>query len=179
MHAIADNPEPSERLARLWMEVQPSVLSFICASIPRFYDAEDVLQEVAVEVAKNFSQDDPERPFVAWAIGIAKFKIAAFYRRNQSDAMLWDALALEGIAQAHVHQQDSLAQVREAMDACLRALPQKSQSLLRMRYVEELRSPEIARRIHSTHASVRVTLNRIRNRLLKCIEARLAQGVQP
>jgi len=179
MPSDADHAHSSERLARLWMEVQPSVLSFICAAIPQFPDAEDVLQEVAVEAAQHFSQYDPQRPFVAWAIGIAKFKIAAFYRCRPAEALLWDDTALDSIAQVHAIRHDTLAQHRDAMDYCLEALPNNYRSLLLMRYADDLRSPEIAQRIGSTASAVRVTLNRIRTRLSKCMEVRLAQETRP
>ena len=70
-------------LARNWGNVQTSLLAFITASAPQFSDAEDLLQEVAVEVAVRFDEYDPSRPFLPWALWIAKIKLAEFYRTRQ------------------------------------------------------------------------------------------------
>ncbi len=158
------------------MDAQPSVLSFICAAIGRFHDAEDVLQEVAVDVAENFSQYDRNRPFVAWAIGIARFKIAAYYRDRGRQQCLLDESLLENLCEAHVTQHDHLGEMRQALEDCLERLAPKARSLVQMRYQDDLRSPQLAERLGSTSGSVRVALTRIRNQPLDCIRGKLAQG---
>jgi DNA-directed RNA polymerase specialized sigma24 family protein len=45
--------------------------------------------------------------------------------------------------------------------------------MLRLRYFEELNSEEIARRLGSKSAAVRVTLQRIREQLRACVEQQL------
>jgi DNA-directed RNA polymerase specialized sigma24 family protein len=46
--------------------------------------------------------------------------------------------------------------------------------MVRLRYFEELTSEEIARRIGSKSAAVRVALQRIRDQLRACVERELA-----
>lgn len=58
-------------LARSWVRAQPSVLAFLVASTPQLSDAEDLLQEVAAQAARQFDKYDPDRPFLPWALGIA------------------------------------------------------------------------------------------------------------
>ncbi|MBI1367922.1 MAG: sigma-70 family RNA polymerase sigma factor [Planctomycetes bacterium] len=177
-----DHPDPQQiaserrRLARLWMEAMPSVQSFICSAIPRFHDAEDVLQQVAEDVAEHFDRYDADRPFVAWAIGIAKIQIALHYRKSHRDMMQMSDAALERIAVAHVDGHDSLSDRHAALEDCLAGLDDKPRRMLALRYGESLSSDEIAARLASTAKSVRVTLTRLRTRLADCIAAKLHKG---
>lgn len=52
-----------ERLTRLWLETEPAVRAFVFASISSFSDAEDVVQKVAMTVARRFDEYDTEQPF--------------------------------------------------------------------------------------------------------------------
>src|SRR5690606_7155690 len=62
----------TEQLARLWTESQPIVASYIISLVPNFHQAEDVLQQVAVILVREFDKYDLNRPFLPWAMGIAK-----------------------------------------------------------------------------------------------------------
>jgi RNA polymerase sigma-70 factor (ECF subfamily) len=176
MSMSPDNSELARRMARLWMEAQPSVLSFICAAIPRFHDAEDVLQETAIEAAANFAKYDASRPFVAWAIGIARFKIAAFYRTAQRDGSLLNERVLQQVADAHVAHHARIDDRRAALDECLGELGSAARSLIEAKYTEGAPAAELAARTGSTAGSVRVKLTRIRSRLLDCVRSKLAGG---
>lgn len=165
---------PAISLTRLWMEAQPSVLAFICAAIPRFSDAEDVLQETAIEAAEHFEKYDPARPFVAWAIGIAKFKISAYYRQKPPAVGELSAAVLDRVGQAQEKLHDQLDQRREALEHCLDKLPGAARKLLDLRYSEELSTDQLAERAGLSAGSVRVKLTRIRTQLLDCIQKKLS-----
>lgn len=169
----------SAQMARLWMDAQPSVLSFICAVVPRFHDAEDILQEVAVDVATNFERYDAGRPFVAWAIGIARNKIAAHYRGDQRRLAVLSDQVLQRVAEAHAEQHAVANELRVALEECLDELAPKARSVIRMRYGDELASDAIASELHSTSGSVRVMLTRIRTQLSDCMHRKTAEPQQP
>ena len=48
------------------------VAAFVLSIIPDFHQAEDVLQQVAVVLVREFGQFDTSRPFLPWALGIAQ-----------------------------------------------------------------------------------------------------------
>lgn len=54
----------SEEIAVLWTGAQPAVAAFVSSIIPNFQDADDILQNVAVAVIKNYDKYDKDRPFV-------------------------------------------------------------------------------------------------------------------
>jgi RNA polymerase sigma-70 factor (ECF subfamily) len=172
---MIDKPN-SRDLPRLWLEIQPSVLSFICAAVPRFCDAEDLLQETALEATEHFDQYDQSRPFIAWVLGIARFKIAAFYRKQGHSPCLLAETAFQLVLDEHVTQHETLDDRRVALEECLEALPDGSQNLVKGRYQQNLDSIELAKLTDSTCGSVRVKLSRIRSQLLDCIKFKLSQG---
>ena len=68
-------PDKNEQLTVQWAQSQPLIAAFISSLVPDFHDADDILQNVAVVTVRKYEQFDPNRSFVAWAIGIAKNEI--------------------------------------------------------------------------------------------------------
>lgn len=158
-------------LARNWGNVQNSLLAFITASTPQFSDAEDLLQEVAVEVAVRFDEYDPARPFLPWALWIAKLKIADFYRSRQSRQVVLMGEAMDALAEACVAIQDSLSDEQLAIEKCLDRLTSRSREMLNLRYSGGLSSSQIGERLGMSVRYVRVALSRIRTTLTECAQA--------
>jgi RNA polymerase sigma-70 factor (ECF subfamily) len=71
-----------ERLTRLWLKAEPSVQAFVFAAVNDVNDEEDVVQQVALTVARRFDEYDGMRPFIAWALWLAKSRIADHYRKQ-------------------------------------------------------------------------------------------------
>lgn len=168
-------PRSRELLARNWVKAQPALTAFLMASMPQFSDAEDLLQEVAAEVALRFDDYDPLRPFLPWAIWVAKLKIADFYRARERGKVVLLGESLEALADACIRVQDSLAEERFALERCVAGLTERSRQMLQMRYFEDLKPQEISARLGLGTASVRVTLSRIRSALTECVQKSLTR----
>ncbi|WP_437200711.1 sigma-70 family RNA polymerase sigma factor [Planctomicrobium sp. SH664] len=158
-------------LARNWGNVQASLLAFITASAPQFSDAEDLLQEVAVEVAMRFDEYDPGRPFLPWALWIAKIKIADFYRVRQRRQVILMGESMNALAEACVTAHEKLSDEQLAIEKCLSKLTDRSREMLNLRYSEGMSSPEIGARLGMSVRYVRVALSRIRTALTDCAQA--------
>ncbi len=164
-----------ELLARHWVQVQPSVTAFIRAAVPQYHDAEDILQEVAAEVAVRFDEYDPTRPFLPWAIWVAKIKIADFYRTRKRLSNVLSSHAIEALAVACGTTTVSFADETECLEQCMSMLTVRSRYLLSLRYEEGLKPAAIAEKLKTTPGTVRVTLTRIRDSLAECMRRQLAQ----
>ncbi|MEM8671677.1 MAG: sigma-70 family RNA polymerase sigma factor [Planctomycetota bacterium] len=169
-----DENQKREDFTHYWLEVEPSVSAYVFASISGFHDAEDMVQRIAQELARRFDEYDAQRPFVGWALWIAKSRVIDFYRTQNRVKVVFSDELLGQLADTIVHQADGRNGRREALEACLDELPPKSRRILDLRYVEERSAEETARRIGSTSGSVRVLLSRVRTVLATCIERRLA-----
>jgi RNA polymerase sigma-70 factor (ECF subfamily) len=165
-----------EHLARLWGKAEASVQAFVFSAVNGFQDAEDVVQEVAMTVARRFHEYDPSRPFVAWALWLAKSHIADHYRKRGRERLAFSDLLLDQIAAVLVERQRERPARHAAIEQCLEKLPKKSRRMLDLRYVEENSVESVAQEIKSTAGSVRVMLFRIRDVLARCIQSQLAQA---
>ena len=169
--------QTSEKLARLWTESQPVVSAFILSLIPDFHQAEDVLQQVAVVLVREFENFDASKPFLPWALGIAR-NLALKSRRDfaRKPQHLLSENVLDQIQIAFHENEDKWIAIRKVLRHCLQKQPQKVVELLHWRYAHDLRANETANRMGITAGAVRVMLHRARQSLRKCIR-RSAQGV--
>ncbi len=169
-----DENQKREEFTHHWLEVEPSVSAYVFASISGFHDAEDVVQRIAQELARRFDEYDSSRPFVGWALWIAKSRVIDFYRAQDRTRVVFSDELLAQLADTIAKQADGRSNRREVLEACLEELPPKSRRLLDLRYVEELSAAEMAQETGTTSGSVRVLLSRVRTVLAGCIERRIA-----
>lgn len=169
-----DENQKREEFTQCWLQAEPSISAYVFASVSGFHDAEDVIQRVAQELARRFDEYDAGRPFVGWALWIAKSRVIDFYRLQSRQKILLSDEMLGQLADTIIKQADGRSHRREALELCLDDLPPKSRQLLELRYIEDLSAAETARDLGSTPGSVRVLLSRVRTVLANCIERRLA-----
>ncbi len=163
-----------EEFAHYWLEAEPSLSAYVFASISSFHDAEDVVQRIAGELARRFDEYDSGRPFIGWAIWVARSRVIDFYRAQDRTRVVFSNELLRQLTDTIVEQAEGRSLRREALEACLDELPPKSRRLLDLRYVDERSAEEMAQETGFTSRSVRVLLSRVRTVLASCIERRLA-----
>lgn len=164
-----------EEFTRLWLASEASVSTYVFASIAEFHDAEDVVQQIALNAASRFDDFDQERPFLGWILWIAKSRILNFYRQQGRRKVHFSDEVLQQLADAISTREATIGnRRREALELCLERLPDRSRQLLDLRYIQELSTKKIAAAVELTGGSVRVTLTRIRTALGDCIQHRLS-----
>ncbi|RPH48717.1 MAG: sigma-70 family RNA polymerase sigma factor [Planctomycetota bacterium] len=160
----------SDDFLRRYTSVQQSLFAYIRSTGFTLTDSEDILQDVAVALWKSYSTYQPDKPFVAWAIGVAKNVV---HGRLRYESVRRNARAAEElgecVARTLVADQDELREERERMADCMKKLPGKSRDLLDWRYRDRLDLGTIAHRIGQTYAATNMVLSRLRSRLLECV----------
>ncbi|MEM7010428.1 MAG: sigma-70 family RNA polymerase sigma factor [Verrucomicrobiota bacterium] len=170
-----------EEFTRLWTEAQPSVSNYIHSLVRDPAAARDLVQETAVTLVGKFADYDHSRPFIAWALAFAKFRVLGYNRDEARSFVTFDSELLDKYTAAWAKPVPAAASNREAaLDACLEQLRGNARKLLRFKYVEELNSKEIGEKMNRNSGSIRVSLQRIRETLRACVEQRLqAEGGRP
>ena len=162
--------EKTRQAARLWTLAQPAVSAFVTSVVRDFRDRDDVLQDVAVAVIESFGNYDPQRPFVAWAIGVARNQVGLYLRRRRRDRLVFDEATVECLASAFAEvgtQQDNqLDFLRE----CLKSLQGRTRQLCELRYQDDLKPAAIAEMIGMSANNVAKALQRVRDQLRECIK---------
>jgi RNA polymerase sigma-70 factor, ECF subfamily len=172
----ADTTCEQTQLAADWERARTAVFAQLLAGIGSFHDAEDVLQEVAVSVAKNYPNYDPERPFVAWALGITRNHMLMYFRKHYRDRLVFseELIALMG-PHFETLVEESNEHRREALHKCLGQLDSRRRRLVEMRYSGGLSVIEIAQRLDKSVAAVKGSLHRVRKVLERCINTRVGK----
>lgn len=167
---MTDRDEKRADLTVRWTSAQPNVAAFIRSIVRNPTDVDDVLQDTAYRIAMKFDDYDPQRPFVAWAIGIARNCVLEWHRAHARDRHLFDAETVKRVADAYCQRAPQHDTARIALQDCLKKLPPKSRRMLDMRYTQELKPARIAELLETTPQTVSTTLYRVRETLRRCIE---------
>lgn len=166
------------QLATDWERARTVVFAQLVAGIGSFHDAEDVLQEVAVSVAKNYGTYDPQRPFVAWALGIARNHMLMYFRKHQRDRLVFSDEIMETISR---HFESMSSEVnehrREALHKCLNKLDPSRRRIIEMRYSSGMSVIEMAEQLGKSVAAVKGSLYRVRKALERCVNFRTSKAL--
>jgi RNA polymerase sigma-70 factor (ECF subfamily) len=167
------NEQEQERFMRLWTDAQPAVVNYLHALVREPAAAKDLVQETALVLFRRFGEYDGKRPFLGWALGVAKFQVLGFHRDEARSFVTFDTELFDKFTEVWAEAAPAASEQSAALEVCLERLPARLRQMVRLRYFEELNSEEIARRLGSKSAAVRVTLQRIREQLRACMEQQM------
>jgi RNA polymerase sigma-70 factor (ECF subfamily) len=163
---------------RLWTTHQRTVSQYLLSLVTESHVAGDLLQGTALVLLRKFTEYDRRRPFLPWALGVAKRELLACRRDAVRSRLTFCSDLLDQYTErwAALAERSSERSSDEslALQRCLRRLPDKLRELLRLRYFEDLNSQQISARLQLTADHVRVTLQRTRERLRACVERQLS-----
>lgn len=168
-----DALESAEGFTRRWTGAQPAVSAYVAAFVADFRDVQEIVQNAAVAALRKYDTYDPERSFLYWTLGIARFEVLRHLRRTAKRPLLADDRLAEEIASACEELSDQFQQRSQFLAECLELLDGRSAELVRLRYEEALKPSAIAMRTGMGSIAVRVALSRIRSILRQCIEGKL------
>ena len=166
---MTDEPD-QERFMRLWTAAQPAVASYVQVLVRDHAAAKDVLQETALVIFRRFSEYDEDKPFVTWALGIARFKVMSMQRDSARSLVTFDDDLLQQFTRSWAELTPALSDRGALLQLCVERLARHARSIVKLRYYEGLKSEEIAKRTGTTAPAVRMALQRIREQLRACIE---------
>lgn len=159
----------------LWTRYQPEVRRYVCTLVPGTANAEDVMQQVAARLWVKFEQYDPERPFVAWAIGFAYHEVLSWRQGQARDRLVFSE---DVLAQLHstIAEESSLMELRrKALDGCLQKIDTRGRELLLRRYSQHGSVQREARKSNTSPHKLYYAIERLRTRLLACIDNTMRQ----
>ena len=164
----------------MWTLAQPAVSAFITTVVRDFRDRDDVLQDVAVAVIESFDRWDAERPFVAWAIGVARNQVGLYLRRRRREQhmLAFDPETIDSLQVAFSSAAEGGEPRMDFLHECLKSLEGRARTMCELRYQQDLKPAAIAEIIGMTANAVAKSLQRIREQLRECIDHKAAvQGV--
>lgn len=155
---------------RLWTLAQPAVSAFIGSLVRDFAARDDILQETAVAVLESFDRYDEERPFVGWALGIARNQVRQYLRRETRDRRVFSEATEEALSIAFASSPKEAERPLDRLRECLEHLEGRAKTFCELRYVRDLKPAAIASLTGTTANGVAKALQRIRDELRDCVE---------
>ena len=72
--------EQQEQFTKLWTASQPVVNQYVASVIRDSWIVRDVVQSTPLALLRKFAEYDSSRPFLPWALGVARFEILSHRR---------------------------------------------------------------------------------------------------
>jgi RNA polymerase sigma-70 factor (ECF subfamily) len=166
--------EDHDRFLRHWTSAQSSIAGYVAAVVADPHAADDVLQNIAIAALRRFPDFDQSRPFIAWAMGIAKIEILTQRRDHARAAVRFRGATVESLAAMWEELLPEADQRQQALGECLAKISGRNRELVALRYEQDRPLDEIATSMRMTSIAVRVALSRLRAALHACIERRTA-----
>jgi len=174
-----DPGSDSQRLqvfGELLAECHRELFAFIYSLVQHHADAEDVYQKVAILLWEKFDTFEIGTNFAAWATTVAHYTSRDFIRSRRRNALTFSDEVIDSIAAAYTSRQSwGSADTSEALELCLKKLPEKDRRLVEGCYSLNKSFASIAQEESRTIGAIYQAICRIRKSLYACVKRTLAQ----
>lgn len=157
-------------------DIQLPLQFYVRSLMPGDMAAGDVAQQANANIWQKRAEFEPGTNFKAWAFSIARYQVLSYRKQRARDSRLTFSEELESTITSELTQADDSLQLRlEALRSCLTKLRTIDRELLLQRYSAPGTLAAYAQKIGRSADGLKVTLHRLRNALLKCIELHIRQ----
>lgn len=172
-------PLSGEKLASAYRENARPLLVYFTR---RTYDAQvasDLVAETfaaALAARASFRGRDSTDEVTAWLYGIARHKLARYFKRGRIERRALSRVAVDRaeLGEYEIERIEELAEVAELrarVAAGLETLSEEHRDALRLRVVDELPYPAVAARLSISEDAARARVSRGLRRLARTVEA--------
>ncbi|HWB06178.1 MAG TPA: sigma-70 family RNA polymerase sigma factor [Verrucomicrobiales bacterium] len=169
----APPPLSHDDFATLYAGCHLELLRYVLTLLQDRHLADDVVQETARMLWRKFGEYDRDRPFWPWARRFAHFEVLKARKRIPLREQCFSSDLIERLAGERIEQEEALAAQREALTGCMEKLDADSRGLLTNRYGRETTLQQLARQQGKSANALYLTLHRIRQRLVECVNRTL------
>lgn len=157
---------------------QSMVRAFLAERMATPCEADDLAQEVFITAFRRLKKFSTDRPLGPWLRGIAHNHLRNHRRKFRAlpiggNVEIQTMLDREFDRRANANQEVPRL---EALRGCLDELDRPSRSIVEARYVDGETVREIGERTKRGYSALTMQLHRIRTRLARCIERKLASS---
>jgi RNA polymerase sigma-70 factor (ECF subfamily) len=174
----APEMETRKQLVGLLTRHQRRIRGYIHTLVPNLHDAEDILQETCQVICEKFDDFVPGSDFMAWACTIARWRVRAARTAFARSKIFYSDTINELLAQTMMEMRAELDDRGEALEECLKQLPERDRELVSARYSRDASIDEAAQVNGRSVEAAYKALGRIRRVLYECVNRRTA-GAAP
>lgn len=173
-------PEP-QHLAesdflRLFVKHEEALRAFARVLLPTWEAVDEVMQEASVVMWKKLGQLESADGFLPWAKVIVRFEALRLRREHARDRHVFSDEVFELLANESADVPEALwERERAALRDCLAQFTPPHRELVLAPYAGEGRVTRLAEQAGRSVNSLYKLLGRLREKLLQCVENRLAE----
>lgn len=163
---------PDEFVA-LYTRYERKLYRYVASLLSHPDEAEDVLQETARVLWQKFGEYKRAEPFLPWAYSIARLEVLNYCQRERTRRKYFRPAVIELLADARQEHEGLLEAQLRWLAECTKKLDEADRLLIERRYTSRQTLNELAAEIGRTPNALYKSLQRIRLKLLECIESGL------
>lgn len=167
------NEQQQIRFTQLWTDTQQSVSHYVSSLIRDPWAVRDIVQNTSLALLRKFPEYDDSKPFLPWALGVAKFEVLGYRRDAARDRMVCDSVFLDRYTKVWAEVAPLMSHEVEALRHCFSELASRPRTLIKLRYAEGETSEAIASKLELSAENVRAILKRTRDVLRRCVESKV------
>lgn len=174
-----DDTQPmvqEEAFRRELTRAQSDLFTYLCALTGRADAARDVLQDTNLALCRQAARYDPLLPFLPWARTVAYYQVLSWRKRQLRERLVFDDELLEDVADTLRAEPSVSHSQLDALEGCVKKLPERMRELLEARYVSGCTLEALAASRGRASNAVAASLYRIRQLLSACMEEALGGG---
>ena len=176
MPAPGTNPPNEADFLRLFVKHEEALRAFARVLLPSWEAVDEVMQEASVVMWKKLGQLESADGFLPWAKVIVRFVALRLRREHARDRHVFGDEVLELLAREAAEVPEAQwERERAALRACLAELAPHHRELVLAPYASEGRVTRLAEETGRSVNSLYKLLGRLREKLLLCVETRLAK----
>ena len=176
VHDSNKKPEKDQykQFVKLLRLHEKKIYGHILFLVPNHNIAEDIMQETIVVMLRKFSDYKEGSNFSAWGITIGRFLIKEYYRKKSHSIVHFSSEAMENISESAAEVFDAYDDRTEALQRCLKKLPEDAAGIMKLRYQQNLTIREVAEQFGKSIHSIYKQVSKIHFLLQRCIERNLS-----
>lgn len=174
---MADH-EQTETFLQLFVGAESRIYAFIRTMVFNRADAEDLLQDVAAVLWREFDKFEPGTNFDRWAMTVAFNQVRYFRQKHHRNVLAFSEPLFTAIASTAEHLSDRAEEFLSELHACMEKLDESDRELICHRYQPGVTTRGLARKLGYSASTVSRSLNRIQQTLLKCVRRMISEREQ-
>lgn len=172
-----DNPadDAAQEFLTHMLACQRAVRNYLLSLHPDPSDIDDLMQQTALTLWKEFHRYDRSRSFLPWALRIGYFEVLRLRTMRSRDLLVFSNDMIEILAEEELPEA-MLQAKRLALQSCLGLLGADDRELLMACYGRDSTVTALAARRNEKPHRLYHQLDRVRRQLVQCVRRQLRLG---
>ena len=162
-----------DQFSKHFMEINRPLKAYLLGVSGSLPDAEDMLQTVWKTLWEKIGEFDETRSFKAWAFGMARFQALKWKQSKARSREILSDEIISLLAETVEEESEEINSKCHLVAESIGKMNDLPRSVLQMKYIEQMSSAEIAKKIGKSVPAVDMMLMRLRREIRDYIKEQI------